>query len=186
MKVFLEFEWLFGWDTPRRYSVAFPPHTSNMCLSWLLQNLSLRPEVPHFHPESQRRYHTKRRSPLTLTSCNISWKLLPSGPPLQATNLESMCMNHTLPSINPGSCVCSCHVYKHLKCRHIRAISTKYWILLTSLVSTDGKIWTHIWTKTSCDRHSINASLFSTDAFLNLILGTVLALDKKKIKLKHW
>lgn len=40
----------------------------------------------------------------------------------RATNLESTGMIHTILSINPGSPVCSCDVYKHRKCYHIRAI----------------------------------------------------------------
>lgn len=146
----LEFEWMFGWDTPLTLCVKLPPHTWDFYKrSYLFIGSH---SFPHSVPEN-----VPHKTEATRTS-QATYLRNPFPPCLccRATNLESMGMIHTILSINPDSCVCSCDVYKHRKCYHIRAIRIKYWIVFTSLVSTDGKIWAHIWSKTSYDSHSVN------------------------------
>lgn len=75
----------------------------------------------------------------------------------RATNLESTCVTHKFLNMNSGSSICFCDIYRHLKCHHIRVIIMKYWVVFISLISTDGKIWAQICTKTIYNRHSVNA-----------------------------
>ena len=77
----------------------------------------------------------------------------------RATNLDSIHMIHKFLNMNPGSCICFCDIYKHPKCQHIKVIIMKYWVVCVSFISTDGKIWTHICTKTTYNRHSFSKCL---------------------------
>lgn len=77
----------------------------------------------------------------------------------RATNLDSTHMIHKFLNMNPGSCICFCDIYKHPKCQHIKVIIMKYWVVCVSFISTDGKIWTHICTKTTYNRHSFSKCL---------------------------
>ena len=77
----------------------------------------------------------------------------------RATSLDSTHMIHKFLNMNSGSCICFRDIYKHPKCQHTKVIIMKYWVVCVSFISTDGKIWTHICTKTTYNRHSFSKCL---------------------------
>ena len=77
----------------------------------------------------------------------------------RATSLDSTHMIHKFLNMNSGSCICFRDIYKHPKCQHTKVIIMKYWVVCVSFLSTDGKIWTHICTKTTYNSHSFSKCL---------------------------
>lgn len=130
---------------------------SSLC--WLSNKLLENLFQLHFHTVSYGGCHTNAGILIwkTLTHNIVEKMCSPLCLCCGATNLESTYMIHKFLKMNSGSCICFCDIYKHPKCHHIKVIIMKYWVVFISLISTDGKIWTHICTKTTYNRHSVSA-----------------------------